>query len=236
MLKKSVERLSRTEPLILSVILLIISCLWGFIQLANIVSSESAPSYDESILLAFRNSADLSDPIGPGFIEHAMMDLSALGSFAVILTVVISLLGFLVLRRQWRLAIFIFLSIAGGSVLSFFLKSCFMRPRPDLVMHLTPAQLSSFPSGHTMSATMVYLTLAALLAESVRREYVKIYILGWAIGIVFLVGVSRIYIGVHWPSDVLAGWMGGIAWALFCWLIERWLRKPLLRRKVLVKK
>ncbi len=229
----SSKKFKSTEPVILSIILIIISCLWGFIQIADSVIEDEMTSYDRSLLLAFRNPADISDPIGPSFVEHTMTDLSALGSFAVIFTVTVALLGFLTLRRQFRLAIFIFISLIGGSALSTILKSMFMRPRPDLVTHLTGAQLSSFPSGHTMSATVVYLTLGALLAESVRREYVKIYILCWAIFLAFIVGVSRVYIGVHWPSDVLAGWMGGTGWALLCWLVERSLRPSILRRKVL---
>jgi len=235
-MKMTHARFRKTEPFVLSTILIIISCLWGFVHIADSVVDDETLSYDQSILLAFRNPADLSDPIGPSFIEHTMMDLSALGSFAVILTVLTSLLGFLILRRQNRLAIFIFISILGGSALSTLLKSCFLRARPDLVTHLTPAQLSSFPSGHTMSATVVYLTLGVLLAESVRREYVKVYILSWSLLLVFLVGISRIYIGVHWPSDVLAGWMGGTAWALMCWLVERSLRPALMQRKVIVRK
>jgi undecaprenyl-diphosphatase len=108
------------------------------------------------------------------------------------------------------------LSIAGGALLNTVLKGLVERPRPDIVPHQTAAALSSFPSGHAMMAAVTYLTLGALLALSSNRSRVKIYFLSWSILITVLVGVSRIYLGVHWPTDILAGWIVGAMWAVFC--------------------
>jgi undecaprenyl-diphosphatase len=127
------------------------------------------------------------------------------------------------------MAAFAAASVIGGAILSNLLKDFFQRPRPEIVPHLAYAANTSFPSGHSMMSAVTYLTLAALLARSQERRRIKAYFLLLAVLITFLVGVSRIYLGVHWPTDVLAGWTAGTTWALLCWLVAR----SLQRRKAL---
>jgi undecaprenyl-diphosphatase len=123
--------------------------------------------------------------------------------------------------RKPAAALFVFVSVAGGQLLSSVLKLGVDRPRPELVSHLADVHTLSFPSGHAMMSAVTYLTLGALLARIMPNTALRIYVLGVAILATFLVGASRVYLGVHWPSDVLAGWCAGAAWAMLCWLIAR---------------
>ena len=134
-------------------------------------------------------------------------------------------LGFLALVRQWTAALFVLASICGGSAISFALKDLIQRPRPDLIA-AAQTQTYSFPSGHAFLSAVTFLTLGALLARMQRKAEVKIYLLSLAIAITVLVGISRVYLGVHWPTDVLAGWCAGAAWAIICWLAAEWLGAP----------
>jgi undecaprenyl-diphosphatase len=110
-------------------------------------------------------------------------------------------------------------------LLSTVLKMGFERPRPDLVPHATRVYTASFPSGHAMLSAVTYLTLGALLARVQPNRRLKAYLIGLALCITLLVGASRVYLGVHWPSDVLAGWCGGAAWAALCWFIALQLQR-----------
>jgi undecaprenyl-diphosphatase len=115
-------------------------------------------------------------------------------------------------------------SVGGGIALSSALKVGFERPRPDLVAHLVDVHTLSFPSGHAMVSAVTYLTLGALLAQIQAREGLKAYVLGVAVVLTLLIGLSRVYLGVHWPTDVVAGWCAGTAWAIGCWVIATWLQ------------
>ena len=122
------------------------------------------------------------------------------------------------LARQRGAARLVAVSVGGGTALSSLLKLGFARPRPDLVPHAVEVYTASFPSGHAMLSAVTYLTLAALLARVQPRRRLRIYVLALAVLTSLLVGASRVYLGVHWPSDVAAGWCVGAAWALLCWL------------------
>jgi undecaprenyl-diphosphatase len=110
-------------------------------------------------------------------------------------------------------------------LLSALLKDAFGRARPDLVPHGVEVHTLSFPSGHAMLAAATYLTLGALLARVQPHPRVKTYVLTVAAVLTVLIGVSRVHLGVHWPSDVLAGWCVGAAWALLCWMAAVWLQR-----------
>jgi undecaprenyl-diphosphatase len=133
--------------------------------------------------------------------------------------------GHLLLARKPRAAAFVGASVTGALLLSLGLKHLFHRPRPDLVPHLSYVVSSSFPSGHSMLSAAVYLTLGALLARLQANFVLKAYVLLWALFLAFLIGVSRVYVGVHWPSDVLGGWAAGATWAALCWLLARRLQR-----------
>ena len=198
--------------------------LFAFVEIADDVTEGDTVAFDTAILLAFRNRADLADPLGPAWLEGIMRDFTALGGVAVLTTFTVLAVGFLFLTAKRRAAWTVIVSVAGGIALSNLLKWGFDRPRPDLVPHATAVYSQSFPSGHAMLSAVVYLTLGALMARTEAEVRVKIYLLSAACLLTLTVGISRVYLGVHWPTDVLAGWAVGASWALICWLVMLWLQ------------
>jgi undecaprenyl-diphosphatase len=205
--------------------LLIVLAVWSFLVIANLVGSGYSRAFDERIMLALRNPQDLGDPIGPHWLESAVRDITSLGSYIVLTLLSLAVIAFFLMRRQYHAGLLVFLASLGGALIMQQLKELFGRPRPDLVPHLVEVGSLSFPSGHALSAATVYLTLAALLARLVEDRPLKIYLVSVAFALVFLVGMSRVYLGVHWPSDVLAGWTAGLAWASLCWLLTSHLQR-----------
>ncbi|MWD26990.1 phosphatase PAP2 family protein [Aquicoccus sp. SCR17] len=203
----------------LAVALLIAGALWAFVALAAEMIEGDLQGFDEAILLALRNPADHADPIGPGYVETAMRDLTALGGFTVLGFVTLAVAGLMALRRKPASALVLLAAVAGGQLLSHLAKFGFSRPRPDLVPHGVEVVTLSFPSGHSMMATTTYLTLAVMFARVESSRALRIYYLALAVLLAIAVGVSRVYLGVHWPSDVLGGWTLGGAWALGCYLV-----------------
>lgn len=214
----------RELPLVVA-ILLIAGGLWAFIAVSEEVIEGDTHAIDESILLSLRNPADRGDPIGPGWMEEMGRDATALGGVAVLTFITLAGAVFLALQGKGRAALFVLLAIAGGIALSVALKTGFDRPRPELVSHGSIVYTASFPSGHSMMSAVVYLTLGTLLARFQRRRRLKIYVIVLAVLITLAVGVSRVYLGVHWPTDVLAGWTAGAAWAMLCWATVLWLQR-----------
>jgi undecaprenyl-diphosphatase len=210
---------------LLGVLLIIGGALQGFAELADEVEDGETHSFDRAVMLALREPGDPSEPLGPAWLEFVARDITALGGTAVLVLVTLAVLGFLLLSRRWGAAGFVALSMLGGTLLSNAMKSIFDRPRPDLVPHAVEVSSASFPSGHAMLSAVAYLTLGALLAEVLPRRRFRIYLLLWAIFLSLLVGTSRVYLGVHWPTDVLAGWCLGAAWALLCALVAWWMQK-----------
>jgi undecaprenyl-diphosphatase len=211
--------------LLLFGVFLIVFAIWTFLELAGAISSHTLLEVDEQVLLALREPGQLSNPIGPRWLEEAMRDISALGSITAVLFVTGAVAGHLLLSRNFHALAFVTVSIAGGMALGNGLKHLFNRPRPELVPPLVQVASSSFPSGHAMLSAVVYLTLGALVARLVRPLNMKLYVLTVVLLLTFLVGVSRLYLGVHFPTDVLAGWSAGLAWAMLCWLVMRVLQK-----------
>jgi undecaprenyl-diphosphatase len=148
-----------------------------------------------------------------------------LGSYAVLSIIVIAVAGFLRLLYLHRMMWLVVLASVSGTLLSHTLKHFFARERPDLVP-IAGTMSPSFPSGHSMLSAIIYLSLGVLLAEMAFRRRIKAYFLTVAMVLTFLVGISRIYLGVHYPTDVLAGWTVGLVWALVCWLTARFIRQP----------
>lgn len=188
--------------------------LWAFIELADEVLEGETHAIDEAILVALRVPGDLSDPIGPGWLEEMMRDFTALGGTGVLTLLTAIVVVFLLVARLPRAALAVALAIGGGILLSTLLKSGFDRPRPDLVPHGSIVYTASFPSGHSMMSATVYLTLSALVSRVLTRRRLRVYLVTMAVLLTLLVGASRVYLGVHWPTDVLAGWTVGALWAL----------------------
>ena len=192
---------------------------YGFFALADEVGEGSTEALDRKLLLALRNPADLSDPIGPRWLEETMRDITGWGSVVTITFVTLAVSAYLALTRRSRIALYVLAAVGGGVGVSTLLKGFYHRPRPDLVPHGMEVFTASFPSGHAMMSAVAYLTLAILLARVERSHKVSALVLGLGIGMTAMVGVSRVYLGVHWPSDVLAGWCVGAAWAALCWFV-----------------
>ena len=195
----------------------------GFLAFAGVVMDGDTQALDERVLLAMRVPGDPNDPLGPAWVEELFRDFTALGGVGVLSLLTLSATGYLWLRRMRHAASFLVVAVVGGLLLSSALKAGFDRPRPDFVSHGSHIYTSSFPSGHSMLAAVVFLTTGAMLAAVHRRRRVQAYILGWCVLATLLVGTSRVYLGVHWPSDVIAGWFAGAAWAAACWLFTHWL-------------
>jgi undecaprenyl-diphosphatase len=203
---------------------ILIGC-WGFIGLAEEVMEGETRALDKLLLLGLRNPADISDPIGPHWLEEVMRDFTALGGYAVLILWTVAVVGYLLLQRQAKTALLVIFAIGGGALLNNVLKLGFDRPRPDLVPHEVMVYTASFPSGHAMLSAIVYLTLGALLMRTEPKRRLKAYIFTLTVLLTFLVGISRVYLGVHWPTDVLAGWAAGATWALICWIVMRRLQQ-----------
>jgi len=196
-----------------------------FIELASEVSEGDVDSVDRTLLLALRNPDNIADPLGPPWLEEMGRDMSALGGVAVLTLATLGVVGYLVLARRRRAALFVAVAVMGGALVSGTLKHLYERPRPTLVPHLSYVTSTSFPSGHSMLAAAVYLTIGALLARTEKSLVLKAYLLTGSVAVIVLVGVSRVYLGVHWPSDVVGGWAAGAGWACLCWLGARWLQR-----------
>ncbi|MDO6586397.1 phosphatase PAP2 family protein [Salipiger sp. 1_MG-2023] len=213
----------RLEATTLIAIIVIAGSLWAFIGLAAEMLEGDLHAFDEAVLLSLRVPGDPSLPIGGPQLQVAMRDLTALGGVTALSLLVLVVLAFLVMLRRRASALLLLVAILGGQGLSHLAKAGFDRPRPDLVPHGVDVMTASFPSGHSMMSAITYLTLAVMLARTERSLRVRVYFVAVAAVLAILIGVSRVYLGVHWPSDVLAGWSLGAAWALGVWLVARWL-------------
>ena len=213
------------ELSLLACLLVVAGGIWLFLGIAEEVHEGDLAQFDRRVLLSLRNPADVEDPLGPPWLEEAMRDLTALGSTVVLALITLATALYLVLAGKRRVALFLLVAVAGGVVLGSILKLVFERARPDLVTHAARVFTASFPSAHSMMSAVTYLTLGTLLARVQGRRRLKIYLIGLAILVTLAVGISRIYLGVHWPSDVLAGWALGASWAMLCWVAALWLQR-----------
>jgi undecaprenyl-diphosphatase len=195
--------------------------LFAFVSLAGEVTEGDTQAFDTKILRALRDPLDPSKPIGPEWIETSLLDLTAIGGPTVLSLVTVFVMGFLVLQTRYRTAVVVAISSVSGEILNAVMKQLFNRPRPTIVPHLRVAFSTSFPSGHAMESAIVYLTLAAILMRAAESRLTKAYILSTAVLLTALVGTSRVYLGVHYPTDVIGGWTVGFMWASICWLATR---------------
>jgi undecaprenyl-diphosphatase len=176
-------------------------------------------AFDEALLLALRSPADTATPLGPSWLQEAALEITALGGFTIIGLFITLIVGYLLVTGHRWAALYVAVSVAGGAALSTGLKILFDRPRPDIVDHLDVIHTASFPSGHAMVGTVTYLTLGGLLVRYARSRAEIAYILCAVLLLSIMVGVTRVYLGVHWPSDVIAGWALGVAWSSFIWAV-----------------
>ena len=205
--------------LVLAAMLAVVAGTWGFVELLDEVKEGDTRQFDEWLVTWLRAHE------GPAWLQEIGRDMTALGGVAVMGLVTLAVAGYLLLIRRYHAMWLVLAATGGGLVLSTVLKYVIARDRPALVEHKSMVYTSSFPSGHSMMAAVVYLTLGSLLARIMPGRVLKLYFLVLAMVLTVLVGVSRVYLGVHWPTDVLAGWCGGLVWALLCWLVARHLQR-----------
>lgn len=195
--------------------------LFGFVA-EDVVEGETR-AFDEAVLLALRVPGRPDQPIGPSWLVETARDITALGSYSVLGLLVVALFLYLLLSQMRATAILIVGAVVSGTIVSTVLKNLFDRPRPDLtgvVDVFTP----SFPSGHALVSAVTFLTIGAVLAAASKTRPLQIFYVALAIVLTLLVELSRIYLGVHYPTDVLAGWSLGAAWALVWFMAEAMLR------------
>jgi undecaprenyl-diphosphatase len=210
---------ARTEIAPLAGLLIVTLGASLFLNLASEVSEGETHVFDRRILYALRNAGDPTHPIGPHWLQSSAADLTALGSITVLGLIVLLLVGLFVGLRRWREAAILLLASIGGTALSQSLKLIYGRERPPLSLHAVEVVNASFPSGHAMLSAAIYLTLGALVARFAEKRRIKVFVMVAAVILTLVVGATRVYLGVHWPTDVLAGWCIGAAWATACWLL-----------------
>ncbi|SRR5712691_11525590 len=219
-----VKWLGRQETIVLLAALAVGLALFTFIKIADEVVANDTRDFDVWLLRLLRQPDNPALPLGPRWLLEVARDITALGGRTLLLIIIVAALGYLMLERKLGAMWFVLAAACGGGVLSSTMKYYFARGRPDVVPHLAVVASSSFPSGHAAFAAVIYLTLGALLARFTERRRTRVYLVVLALSLTFLVGISRLYLGVHYPTDVLAGWCAGLAWALSCWLVARYLQ------------
>ncbi|MBB3461432.1 phosphatase PAP2 family protein [Rhizobium sp. BK377] len=213
--------LNQYEPMTL----ITFACLAGGLFLLQRLTSEvlegETLNFDQAVLLWLRQPGDLGQPIGPQWFAHAVGDITSLGGVTVLALLTLLATVYLLLDRRIVIAVFLFFSVFSGWLASTGLKLLVARARPDIVPHLVDVGDHSFPSGHAMVSAVTYLTLGVLLARTQKYRATRIFVMGAGIFLAVIIGLSRIYLGVHYPTDVLAGWVAGSLWALGCWLVSK---------------
>lgn len=204
----------RIESRILILFLAVLGIGFGLVKLGSEVAHGDTFAIDKAILTGLRQAGDTALPIAPQWVTDAMIDITALGGVTVLTLVTLFAVGFLIASGKYRAGLFVGASVGAGALMAKGLKAIFTRARPEIVEHLVPVNSASFPSGHAMSSALVYLTLAMLVARTRPSRGVRVYLISCAIMLTLIIGCSRVYLGVHWPSDVIAGWGVGGMWAV----------------------
>jgi undecaprenyl-diphosphatase len=210
---------NKTEIKVLLWIFIIILGTLIFVIIANAVSEGETNRFDLMILESLRVQGNLHQPIGPQWIEPAMRDITSLGGGTVIVIITVIVVGFLLLQKNYNAMWLILIATIGGALVGLGLKELMGRERPPEIFHLVYVNTLSFPSGHSMISAVVYLTQAFLLSRIQKKKSIRVYIIMVALILTFLIGISRVYLGVHYPTDVFAGWSIGFAWAFLCWFV-----------------
>lgn len=217
-------RLGRLDFGLTGALFLVMVLAAGFGLLAEEVMEGDTARFDLATITAMRTAGDLADPLGPPWVEEMGRDVTALGSYSFLGFLLVATVTYLLLIRKRGVAWLMSACVLGGMALSTMLKYGIDRPRPDFP-HTARVFTPGFPSGHATLSTIVFLTLGALLARAEPDPRIKTFLVGVAVFLTVMVGLSRMYLGLHYPSDVIAGWCIGSAWALLCWTVALWLQR-----------
>lgn len=221
--KASLDWLRAKDLRLIALLALTGGLVFAFIKIGRAVSGQETAGFDEAILLALRTTPD--DPIGPQSLTNAFMHISALGSGAVTGLIVLISIIFFVVAGHWRYALLMLACSLGTLAGMSLLKNFYERDRPTVVTHIDPPGGHSFPSGHSMISAALYITLAVLIARTLEKRSQRVTVVAIGAGLTMLIGFTRLYLGVHYPTDVLAGWTAGLLWALVCGLVVQRLGK-----------
>ncbi len=232
-LLRAIVRFVRAEAAMATAIVIAVGASLVFLEVADDSAEPAGRAFDQAILEWLHPGVDRAVPVGPEWFNHAVRDITSLGSLAVLATLSLIVFGYLLLQRKRLEAASLVISLGGGLGLSQALKQTFDRSRPPLEWHAAETLNASFPSGHALLSTVFFLTLGVMLARATKKKPLRIYVLGVAAALALLVGASRIYLGVHWTSDVVAGWSLGAAWAMTCSLVERSIARRIRRDPLL---
>ncbi len=208
-------------PRLLAAIAAIGAAIWGFLALADEVGEGDTATFDRTLILALRQH-DPNLLRGPAWLHETARDLTALGGFTVLGLVTLAALAVLIVYQRRRQAIVFGTAAVVAQVLAEAIKHVVGRPRPSFVTQYDLIASSSFPSGHSMMAPAIYFTLAAIVAAGELRPAARALLMAGSVVLVVAIGVSRVYLGVHWPTDVIAGWTLGSTVALVAWIALRW--------------
>ena len=210
---------ARTEIAALAALFVVAGGVLTFVELADDMTEADGQAFDQHVLALMRPYADdPGRPWGPWWLKEAAADITALGGISVLGLFALIVIVFLVAQRKWLSAVLLPLGLAGGVALSEGLKAVFERERPPVAVQAVETINASFPSGHALLSTVFYLTVAVMLTRAFPQKRLKALVLGVGVLLALLVGVTRIYLGAHWASDVIAGWAVGAAWAMVLWL------------------
>jgi undecaprenyl-diphosphatase len=214
----------RYDIFYLLILLVTFVIFWSVLGVSDLVERGKIQQFDEKLLVIVRLPDDLTQLRGPGWLGDFMRDITALGGAPVLTLITLGVVGYLMLQKSYRSLWLVIIATISGFLISLMLKFYFIRPRPEIVPHLMTEITPSFPSGHSMMSAVIYLTLAALLTRLEKSNRVRIYTISIAFFVVFLVGISRVFLGVHYPTDILGGWTFGLTWAMICWYVARYLQ------------
>lgn len=218
-LRQLIQKYFPSEISFLFLLLGMVLSLFLFIVIADAVGEGETHSIDNEILLLFRSPEDPSLPLGQERLQYVIRDITSLGSSTLLTLITLLVVLYLILKKEIRSIVFVLSAAIGGGILVQILKFLFARPRPETVPQLVSEVTMSFPSGHSAMSAVVYLSIAVLISRIEPSRKTRVFLISSALIISFVVGLSRVYLGVHYPSDVLAGWMIGLFWALLCWFI-----------------
>lgn len=189
------------------------------VRLGSEIREDGTSGFDRWMVLSLRQPSNLGLPIGPAWLHPVFVDITALGGVTALTLLTVSIVGYLTAAKQWTTAALLAAATISGSLIGHLLKITFARARPTVVPHFVDIHSLSYPSGHAVNSAVVFLTLGALLARTQAARSTRIYVVAVAVLFTILIGFSRVYNGVHWPTDVLAGWALGGSWALLWWAI-----------------